>query len=77
MKTWGGKDENAKKAQEILIHRARMNYNAVLAKYNPKDETEEFKDESLYEKDYVYWEYLFIYDLFIFLIQILKILIFK
>lgn len=51
---WGGKAENIKKAQNVLIQRAKMNFNACKGVYNPAEETADFKDESMYEKNYSY-----------------------
>lgn len=34
LKTWGGKDENVKNAQAVLLHRCRMNYLAARGKWD-------------------------------------------
>ena len=51
---WNGKPENVKKAQEVLIQRAKMNFKACKGEYNPSEESSDFKDESMYEKNYSY-----------------------
>lgn len=51
---WGGKPENVHKAKEVLMQRAKMNFNACKGVYDPKEETSDFKDESMYEKNYSY-----------------------
>jgi fructose-bisphosphate aldolase, class I len=40
LKIWQGKPENIKAAQQILIHRAKMNSLATLGKYSPEMEKE-------------------------------------
>lgn len=52
--TWAGKPENVKKAQDVLLQRAKMNFNACKGVYDPKEESADFKDESMYEKNYSY-----------------------
>eukprot|EP00762_Andalucia_godoyi_P006340 ANDGO_05818.mRNA.1 Fructose-bisphosphate aldolase len=52
MKAWAGKAENVPKAQQILLHRARMNSKATLGKYNPAEDSADA--ESLYVKGYTY-----------------------
>lgn len=52
--TWKGKQENVKDAQNVLLHRAEMNAKAVRGEYDAKEETPNFKDESMYEKNYSY-----------------------
>uniref|UniRef100_A0A915D0D3 Fructose-bisphosphate aldolase n=1 Tax=Ditylenchus dipsaci TaxID=166011 RepID=A0A915D0D3_9BILA len=37
LKAWGGKDENIKKAQQTLLHRAKANGDAQLGKYAGED----------------------------------------
>jgi len=53
LKTWQGKDENIKKAQEALIKRAKANSQAQLGKYSPSDE-DKAAAEGMYQKGYVY-----------------------
>jgi fructose-bisphosphate aldolase class I len=52
LKAWGGKKEGVEAGQKVLLHRAQMNSNATLGKYdrNEDDKT----SESLYVKGYVY-----------------------
>jgi fructose-bisphosphate aldolase class I len=38
LKTWKGKDENIRSAQDVFIKRAKLNSLATLGKYNPKME---------------------------------------
>lgn len=38
MQTWGGRPENAQKAQQILLHRAQMNSLASLGMYNQEED---------------------------------------
>lgn len=54
VKAWGGKPENVAKAQELLLARAKMNYDATLAQYDPVHESKDFSDESTYVKNYSY-----------------------
>merc|ERR1719387_1364545 len=51
LKTWNGKDENIKKAQEMLRAIAQANGMANLGKYNGKHPS---TTGSLYVKDYKY-----------------------
>lgn len=52
IKTWGGSDDNIKKAQEALITRAKANSEATLGKY--KGSNDAAASESLHVKNYVY-----------------------
>lgn len=54
VKAWGGKHENNAHAQELLIARAKMNFDATLGKYDHTQENPEFKDESMYVQNYSY-----------------------
>jgi fructose-bisphosphate aldolase class I len=40
LKTWGGKAENVKAAQAVLLHRCRMNYLAARGQWKPEFETQ-------------------------------------
>jgi fructose-bisphosphate aldolase class I len=53
LKTWGGRPENIKAAQEALLIRAKANSLAQLGKYTGEGESEEAKKE-LFVKGYVY-----------------------
>lgn len=53
IKTWAGKTENTKAAQEALIQRARANSLASTGKYSATG-TNAAASESLYVKDYRY-----------------------
>eukprot|EP00877_Chromochloris_zofingiensis_P001623 jgi/Chrzof1/11461/Cz05g37140.t1_FBA3[v5.2] len=53
LKTWQGKPENMKAAQEALIKRARANSEAQLGKYDPSNESAD-AGERTYEKGYKY-----------------------
>lgn len=53
LKTWGGRPENVKAAQEALLIRAKANSLAQLGKYTGEGESEEAKKE-LFVKGYVY-----------------------
>jgi len=53
LKTWQGKEENANKAQEALLKRAKANSQAQLGKYSPTDE-DKAAAEGMYQKGYVY-----------------------
>lgn len=53
LKTWQGKPENVKQAQENLIKRAQANSAAQLGKYDPSGEGKE-ASQGMYEKGYVY-----------------------
>lgn len=53
LKTWGGRPENVKAAQEALLIRAKANSLAQLGKYTGDGESEEAKKE-LFVKGYVY-----------------------
>ena len=37
-KAWGGKPENVKAGMEAFAHRAQMNYNAALGKWNKSED---------------------------------------
>jgi len=52
IKAWNGKAENVKKAQEVLIHRAKSNSEAQLGKYQGGAGGD--ASESLHVKNYVY-----------------------
>jgi len=52
VKTWAGKDENKKAAQEALLVRAKANSEATLGKYVSHGGT--LSTESLVVKNYVY-----------------------
>lgn len=53
LKTWGGRPENVKAAQDALLIRAKANSLAQLGKYTPDGESEEAKKE-LFVKGYSY-----------------------
>lgn len=53
LKTWQGKSENVKAAQEALLKRAKANSDAQLGKYDPSSESAE-AGQKLYEKGYKY-----------------------
>ncbi|GAB2267651.1 Fructose-bisphosphate aldolase 2, chloroplastic, variant 2 [Dionaea muscipula] len=53
LKTWGGRPENVKAAQEALLIRAKANSLAQLGKYTGEGESEESK-EGMFVKGYVY-----------------------
>ncbi|CAA7403711.1 unnamed protein product [Spirodela intermedia] len=53
LKTWGGRPENVKAAQDALLLRARANSLAQLGKYTGEGESEESK-EGMYVKNYSY-----------------------
>ncbi|KAM1763643.1 hypothetical protein ACFX11_002966 [Malus domestica] len=53
LKTWGGRPENVKAAQDALLIRAKANSLAQLGKYTGEGESEEAKKE-LFVKGYVY-----------------------
>ncbi|KAF7841050.1 fructose-bisphosphate aldolase 1, chloroplastic [Senna tora] len=53
LKTWGGRPENVKAAQDALLLRAKSNSLAQLGKYTGDGESEEAKKE-LFVKGYVY-----------------------
>jgi len=53
LKTWGGKEENVKAAQDILLARAKANSLAQLGKYTGEGESEEAK-EGMFVKGYTY-----------------------
>lgn len=53
IKTWGGKDENVKKAQEVFVERAKANSEAQFGKY-AGGAGGELASVSLFEKKYVY-----------------------
>jgi fructose-bisphosphate aldolase class I len=40
LNAWAGKEENKQRAQEVLVHRARMNSLASLGKYNKEEDHE-------------------------------------
>jgi fructose-bisphosphate aldolase class I len=52
IKAWNGKEENVKKAQEVLTHRAKSNSEAQLGKYQGGEGGA--ATESLHVKNYVY-----------------------
>lgn len=53
VKTWAGKDENVKAAQDALMVRASANSNATLGKF-VASEADKNADESLVVKNYIY-----------------------
>lgn len=53
LKTWQGKPENVKAAQEALIKRAKANSDAQLGKYTAAGESKDAA-KGMYEKGYVY-----------------------
>jgi len=53
LKTWQGKPENVKAAQEALLKRAKANSDAQQGKYDPSTESKS-AGEGMYEKGYVY-----------------------
>ncbi|XAR72767.1 Fructose-bisphosphate aldolase [Bertholletia excelsa] len=53
LKTWGGRPENVKAAQEALLVRAKANSLAQLGKYTGEGESEEAK-KGMFVKGYVY-----------------------
>ncbi|CAL1361199.1 unnamed protein product [Linum trigynum] len=53
LKTWGGRSENAKAAQDTLLVRAKANSLAQLGKYTGEGESEESK-EGMFVKGYDY-----------------------
>jgi len=53
LKTWQGKPENAKAAQEALLKRAKANSDAQLGKYDPSNESAD-AGQRTYEKGYKY-----------------------
>jgi len=53
LKTWQGKPENIKAAQEALLKRAKANSDAQLGQYDPSNESAE-AGERTYEKGYKY-----------------------
>lgn len=53
LKTWQGKPENTKAAQDALLKRASANSAAQLGKYDPASEGKE-ASEGMYQKGYVY-----------------------
>jgi len=54
LKTWMGKPENVKKAQDALIARAKANSLAQQGKYDPSSEGNAEAAKSMYEKGYKY-----------------------
>lgn len=54
LKTWQGKPENIKAAQDALLKRAKANSDAQLGKYDPSSEGSTEAAKSLYEKGYKY-----------------------
>mmetsp|Transcript_19426 Transcript_19426/g.33602 ORF Transcript_19426/g.33602 Transcript_19426/m.33602 type:complete len:377 (-) Transcript_19426:527-1657(-) len=54
LKTWQGKPENVKAAQDSLLARAKANSLAQLGKYDPASEGSQEAAKSLYEKGYKY-----------------------
>lgn len=57
LKTWGGRPENVKAAQDALIQRAKSNSLAQLGKYTGEGESDEAK-EGMFVKGYTYWAFL-------------------
>ncbi|KAF8118366.1 hypothetical protein N665_0005s0132 [Sinapis alba] len=53
LKTWGGREENVKAAQETLLTRAKANSLAQLGKYTGEGESEDAK-EGMFVKGYTY-----------------------
>lgn len=53
LKTWGGKDENVKAAQDALLLRASANSLAQTGKYTGQGESEEAK-KAMFVAGYVY-----------------------
>jgi fructose-bisphosphate aldolase, class I len=53
LKTWGGRPENVKAAQDVLLTRAKANSIAQLGKYTSEGESAEAK-EGMYVKNYSY-----------------------
>jgi fructose-bisphosphate aldolase class I len=53
LKTWQGKPENLKAAQDALLKRAKANSDAQLGKYDPSEESAE-AGQRTYEKGYKY-----------------------
>ncbi|RRT71607.1 hypothetical protein B296_00003103, partial [Ensete ventricosum] len=53
LKTWGGRPENVKAAQDVLLIRAKANSLAQLGKYSAEGEAAEAK-EGMYVKNYSY-----------------------
>ncbi|KAE9447251.1 hypothetical protein C3L33_20773, partial [Rhododendron williamsianum] len=53
LKTWGGRPENVKVAQDVLVTRAKANSTAQLGKYTGEGESAEAK-EGMFVKGYVY-----------------------
>ena len=53
LKTWGGRPENVKAAQDALLVRAKANSLAQLGKYTGEGESAEAR-ESTYVKNYSY-----------------------
>ncbi|KAL0740372.1 hypothetical protein Bca4012_081885 [Brassica carinata] len=54
LKTWGGKEENVKKAQEAFLVRCKANSEATLGAYKGDAQLGEGAAESLHVKDYKY-----------------------
>jgi fructose-bisphosphate aldolase class I len=53
LKTWQGKPENMKAAQDALLKRAKANSDAQLGQYDPSNESAD-ADQRTYEKGYKY-----------------------
>merc|ERR1712159_943899 len=53
LKTWQGKADNVKQAQEALLKRAKANSQAQLGKYTPEGE-DKAAAEGMYQKGYTY-----------------------
>lgn len=53
LKTWGGRPENVKAAQDVLLLRAKANSLAQLGKYTGEGESEESK-QGMFVKGYTY-----------------------
>lgn len=53
LKTWGGRPENVKAAQDALLLRAKSNSAAQLGKYTGEGESEEAKKD-MFVKGYTY-----------------------
>jgi fructose-bisphosphate aldolase class I len=54
LKTWMGKPENVKPAQEALLRRAKANSDAQRGQYDPSTEGSTAAAESMYQKGYQY-----------------------
>lgn len=54
LRTWGGKEENVRKAQEAFLVRCKANSEATLGVYKGDAQLGEGAAESLHVKDYKY-----------------------